>query len=575
MTEYIDMALIDKDLMLDDSVSFSKLDWLEQSYTDVDSFWLKFKNSVDHIFCVGGTSRIFDSYNFFYDIVHRNRDNTAALCWYDPSAGLKEMSYQELGVRATQKAAAWSRLGAQPGQTFCIIKAMSIELAVDLLAALKNGYVISLLPPKGKAFLLTRLAALQPDYIVTEEKNVELLSDWSEKLLPDVQGVQYTSTDANRFFTYPSKATVFRCFDPCTSDLLQTTDISSNAAFLLALRDGFITLGLRPGEVYAAPDMSLLETQPSLLLAGLLCGATYFHLLPEQIAANPELVTRQPIKIFGVSKKVRDILLDSQTKVGSVWERWFRNPLESNDFEQWHCFVDAAGLENAYSYNCKWEVALGGCALMSVGRKGRVHMSMLPAPGVAWTLAEQADTESESITGYGVFCASLPGDSVQEKVATHTLMVMDKGQLFSVGSSVVNRRGRFFTIDEVLACITKIAENNSVFFSISEVPSMDTAQDSSFVLLVFTGVNVAIDRDALQVKINFTISEQMGDEFQPDRVEFFPLFPRFLAEMEIDHNWCREQYMSGRLIHKSKDKIFKLLTLLRACATNGGTALKM
>ena len=55
------------------------------------------------------------------------------------------------------------------------------------------------------------------------------------------------------------------------------------------------------------------------------------------------------------------------------------------------------------------------------------------------------------------------------------------------------------------------------------------------------------------------IVREMGAPFAPERVEIFPLRPRF-KDGEIDHVWCRSQYLSGMLTKKACRETFILLS---------------
>ncbi|MCJ7618491.1 MAG: hypothetical protein MUO43_18365, partial [Desulfobacterales bacterium] len=396
MPQILNIDLIENDLRLGGQQPCGKLEWLEEGHRNTQDFWRALKSTHDSFFDISGASVLFNKYNFYHDIITRNRNNTApALCLYDLAAGFREISYSQLGSMASAKASVWARLGLHPEESLCIIRPMGLDLAIDLLAALKTGLKVSFLPPQGKSFLERRLEALKPDHIVIDEQHLSLLTAWSDKVLTEVRAGKDTQLGLERFYVYPAGQAVFSCFDPCSHKPWLPMDITSDAAYLCGLSDGIIALGLRPGQVYAAPGFHLLETQPALLLAGLFCGATYLHLLPEDIAADPELVTRRSIKAFGMSKRVRDILLENPVNINNAWEGWFRNPAESSDMEQWQLFVRDLKLENVYAFNLKCDIMFGGCSFFSVRRKGMAHMNVLPAPGRAWSLADSSVGDSE------------------------------------------------------------------------------------------------------------------------------------------------------------------------------------
>ena len=151
MPQELNTALIEDELRRDSQQSCGKLQWLEDSYKKPEEFCRGLKSAFDARFAMQGASSLFTRYDFYYDIIVRNRDNTApALFWNDLADGLSEISYRDLGIKARGKASLWAHLGLEPGRTLCIIRPMGLDLAVDLLAALMTGCRISFLPPPGK-----------------------------------------------------------------------------------------------------------------------------------------------------------------------------------------------------------------------------------------------------------------------------------------------------------------------------------------------------------------------------------------------------------------------------------------
>jgi len=91
------------------------------------------------------------------------------------------------------------------------------------------------------------------------------------------------------------------------------------------------------------------------------------------------------------------------------------------------------------------------------------------------------------------------------------------------------------------------------------------------VLLIFRGAKTGFDDTVLLSHIRSLITQEMGDEFQPDEIEVFPLYPRLLEDAEVDHQWCRSQYLTGSLFRRSRGEIFQCITRLRGCVMNMGT----
>jgi hypothetical protein len=314
-----------------------------------------------------------------------------------------------------------------------------------------------------------------------------------------------------------------------------------------------------------------MEICPSFLLAGLLCGASYLHLSPKVIAARPELVMDQSIKAFGVSKKVRDILLEKQVQAGDSWECWFRNPAESQDMDQWHYFIQRLKLENAYAFNLRWDAALGGCSLFSIRRKGMAHVNVMPVPGSSWCLGDLSGGGYTPPVDAGAYSISAPGAPEKEKRATADIIVRNRQEWFFAGLNVFNKEGRTYPVQEILESLRNMGSRYSFFSSFVDVPQTDPGVGHRGVLLIFRGAKTGFDDTVLLSHIRSLITQEMGDEFQPDEIEVFPLYPRLLEDAEVDHQWCRSQYLTGSLFRRSRGEIFQCITRLRGCVMNMGT----
>ncbi len=575
MQKLLNIALIENDLRLDSQIPCGELKWLGDSCQNREDFWWSLKRTFNLLSPMQGTTSLFNRYNFYHDIILRHQNNAfPAMRWYDSVSGFMEISYNELGNLAASKADAWMLHRVKAGDTVCIIRSMGIELAVDLLAALKIGCTVSFLLPQGKSFLKKRLDELNPEHIVIDKKHLFLVSAWSEILLPENLIKETVGFDQNSFFAYPSEQTIFRCFNPCWSVTGQElVDITSDTAYLCAMRDGIIALGLGPGQVYSAPGFHVAATIPGLLLAGFLCGATYLHLLPEQIAEKPEIVNQQSIKTFGVSKRVRDILLDSQIDMETSWECWFRDPAESADLEQWQMFIRKLKLEKSYAFNLRWDSAAGGCSLFSIRRKGMVHSNVLPLPGSLWTLGDPGGGDFESPMDVGIYHLAPAGIDEDGKKATSCVIAKKGREWIFAGMNMHNREGRGFPVDEILEALKILGIRHSFFCSFAHVPLIDTTAGSLIVLLVFTEQDSGSKKNILSDKIRAVIAEEMGDDFQPDKIKFFPFYPRFILSTEVDHAWCNSQYLTGALFRRAPREIFGLISQLKGCILKAGAGI--
>ena len=562
MAEPLNISLIEQQLCLERLESPGSLAWLERSYRNPLPFWQALKETQDSMLSWPGKSIPFAGYDFYHDIVVRNQRNTTpAFCWYDRLTGWQKIPYSQLGSMVSRKESVWVGSGVKPGQRVCMVLPLGITYVVSLLTALKIGVTISCLPPQGNLFLRNRLEALAPEFIATDEMYLSMLSPWRENILPVDAPPEPTNLDSEHSHTYPSGSIVSLCFDPSSETPHVPVEVTSDAAYLCPLRDGIIALGIRPGDILVAPGFHFLECQPGLLLACLLNGVTYLHLEVDDISDNPELLIEHPVRVIGVTRKVRDTLLQKQVKFKKPLYYWFRNPAESLDLELWQQFIEISELERVYNGNIKHDATLGGCSLFSTKRQGQAHLQVLPSAGVPWGLADSASGEVDSVADLGVFSPVIPGRENGESRGTGSIVAKSSREWLFVGSKVSGRTGRTYPTTEVLASIHRLP-----FCSLSsmvEVPRFSGGGDPAFVLLLFTGGKTAVDQAAVRKEILTSIVREMGEEFLPDRIQFFPLHPRCDGDGNVDHHWCRDQYLTGSLFRKSREETYRYLTQLR------------
>lgn len=563
----LELELMERQLYGDRVGTPLPLPWLEESFAAPRPFWELIKRVHDRSHRLPAKSVPFVEYDFYTDIVRRVAGETPALIWYGTEAVRRSLSYAELAARADQLAATWSAAGAAAGQVACIVLPVGATFAVALLAALKLGLVVSVLPPGGRAFIARRLAALAAEHLITSQVYATLFPRWegSRLSVDDGGAAALAGGDeaAVRPCGYPSGSPCALLFDPCVpgDELAAPVPLSADAAYLFPLRDALLAMGLRPRQVLAAAGLHAQETQPALLLSCLLVGATYLHLELEDLERDPGALLNQPLRALALDERARDLLLRRPLPaLGERCGHWIRNPGGSRHLEPWQRFIAANGLDNAWALNVKWDAARGGCTLFSPRRRGLAHAEVLPAAGAAWRLGDLIDPAQPAGGDHGAVFLAGPEAAVDDGTATASVISRHGGLWYFGGSLGVGRQGRHYPLAEVLAALTAPADLPPL--SLCDVPRGGDGGDPLIVLIVFVG-HEALDQAALRRTLQQRVQGAMGDEFLPDRIVFFELLPRYLDDGEIDHAWCRDQYVRGELYRKAGDELHGCITGLR------------
>ncbi|MCP3940801.1 MAG: hypothetical protein GY710_04875 [Desulfobacteraceae bacterium] len=563
MEEYSNIALMKKNLNLERFDPPEKIEWLEKSYDGGTDFWLSLCKYHDSLFGNAGKSRPLKQYDFFHDLITRNRNReTPAFIWYDPMKHWQEVSYLELGQKAEQLSEQWRNLGVLPGETLCIVKQFGLGYLESLLAGLRIGVILSFIKPVGRAVIKQQLESLQPDYISTEDIYQPLLSDWLEKIL--IEGNISENVDGvGSSHTYMTGEEIALCFDPMCEDMFTPKPVFADFFYLSGIRDGLIGLELNPGDIFAAPGFNPILTQPSLVLSGLLNGATYLHLSMNDIKKDPDLLTNYPLKVLGITSKLRDTLMAQPGQKVKPWDSWFRDPLDISGMDIWELFIKQLELIDIPAGCMMWNVAMGGCLLFSRKRKGQALQNVLPMPGRKWQLAMMADDTNQALGSLGFFSvnASL-GNGEESYLPTPCIISKIFLEYVLVGLDVSSRNSVCYPKDLVVKIVRAMDVcPDSVLV---EIPDMKTGTAPQFHLLVFAGTGQTIDSAAIINDIKYTIKSEIGKEFFVDDIRIFPLFPRRTQENDIDEDWCSFQYLNGGLNQKSRNDLFLSLSILRA-----------
>jgi hypothetical protein len=196
------------------------------------------------------------------------------------------------------------------------------------------------------------------------------------------------------------------------------------------------------------------------------------------------------------------------------------------------------------------------------------HMNVMPAPGSAWCLGDLSGVEMGSSADIGTFTVSAPGTRGGEMQGTADVIARNRQEWIFAGLNVFNKEGRTYPVSEILEYLRNMGIRYSFFSSFVDIPRIDPGSGHRGVLLIFRGTKAGFDDAVLLSHIRSLITQEMGDEFQPDEIEVFPLYPRLLQDAEVDHQWCRSQYLTGSLFRRSRGEIFQCITQLRECIMN-------
>jgi hypothetical protein len=543
-------ALIEASLWRENQETPADVTWLDLSWKDPVNFWKALHTYWERRQASQSKSIPWSRYDFYHDLLLRQKDQTTlALVWFDRGIW-QTWSYAELGQAVNSLAASWEDIGVQPGDTLTILHPQGPHWLMALLAGLRLGAVISLLPPQGNAFVQRRLENLDPQWLAMDQLyRHQLAAEWQDRVLANTLS---SLAPTRRSYEYPGTAVVVQCFDSTSLTPDLACPVDADTLYLGALRDGVLALGIKTGQTCAAPGWHSMESQPSLILAVLLSGAAWVHIDFADLEKEPERLLEQPIDVLGVSRSLRDLLLANPLKGKKPWRYWFRHPAESTDFTIWQDFIRKLQLEDIYSGNLLWMAVWGGAIIFSARLRGQSHLDVLPAAGLCWQLGIIDSPDLPSVNGWGRM--ALGKMEKDEIVLTPTPYILTPYRKIwhYLSQYPRGRAGRTYPKQEILDLLSGTVRYLALVEAFTHGGEVDPLQ----VLLVF---GEGTDAPAL----HSLIETELGSDFLPDRIECLPLLPQRNADGGADQEWCQFHYLTGELYRRQRSDMYRCLSELK------------
>ncbi|MFA5984959.1 MAG: AMP-binding protein [Methylococcaceae bacterium] len=542
-------ALIEASLWQEDQAQPTNTAWLAGSWQDQAHFWKALQVYSDRRKASPSRSTLWKNYDFYHDLLMCHKDqNLAALICFEQGQW-HTYSYAELTQTVNALAATWEQLGVQAGDTLAILHPLGAHWFSAMLAGLRLGLVICILPPQGNAFVERRLANLAPQWLAIDPLyRHQLTASWQDKVLPNTLSAL---APMRRSFEYIGTDSVAQCFDPSGESIDTPTPVTADSLYLGALRDSIFALGIKPGQVCAAPGWHVLESQPALIMAVLLSGATWLHIELEELEKTPGRLLEQAIDVLGVSRPLRELLQANPPAGEKPWRYWFRQPAESADYSLWQEFIQTQQLQQVYAGNVLWSTVRGGAMLFSARYRGQIPLRIMPAAGKTWQLAIIEAPELPNVAGWGRIAL---GKADEDKIIwsdTPYILAPYRTTWTYLGQYPRGRAARTYPSQEVVDLLAP----QVAYLAIVETP-IYSGDDPRQVLLVF-GNN--IDTQALHKHIE----SELGAEFLPDRIECLPLLPKLDKAGGADQAWCQQHYESGELYRRVRSPVFLCSSALK------------
>ena len=549
----VEIDALHRSLYAPDVGPFAAPGWLADAARDPAAFW----RSVAPVLAaaVPGSSRstLFERYQLAHDLGARHAaGRAAAFVGHDAAAGFTATSYASAVAGATALAGAWRARGVELGTRVAIVAPMSAELVTALLAAWHLGAVPAPLPVWGKRYVGDRLDAAEVEFVATSRPCALWLDVSDERWLPTAAAGAGAPGLAH---AYAPDDPALCVFSPLGDQPLEPFDVPAEQLYLGALRDGALFFGLGPGLGVAAPGFCEVQVGLPLLITCLITGAHVVALDLDDARQRPDLVCGGRIHLLGVRPELRDAIVAAEPG-GSGPPRWFRSPATAHDPDAWSRLAATRPFARSVGACYFPSPVAGGAITWSAWRRSPALNTAIPAPGVDWQLLDPGRGGAPNRDGNGVLTSkAAPAEAIGQP-----LLGRIAGDSLWVTSIGAHRDGQRLPAVELEALVQTGRE---------EVWAAVLIDDprAGAVLVVFARPDRIADdpgpRDALADELEEQIAVELAPHLVPPRIEVFTVSPR-LGDDGVDRDWCRGQYVSGRLAAKQREPVFTALARLRA-----------
>lgn len=513
----------------------------------------------------GMKSRLGREYDLYHDCVLAHVERRAPALFAREGGEYTEISYAMLHQRCSALSAAWDSLGVERGQSVCVTLPLGVDYTVSLLTALRMGLVVSTLEPCGPSFVQNRLPALSPDWIVASERLRGALRLPRDRVLPPRAERDASGLASCRYAPNEVALRLLSSFGEVGTE----TTVTASSLHASLLRDGLFVFGLGPSDVLAAPGFDPTQAQPHLLLVALAAGACYAVIDEADLEANPEVAERAHISVLGVSNGLRDRLLARGAGwLGAAGRAWFRSLTEVYEMERWELLGRALADRRLDGFSVFMNAATGGVELWSPRSASPCGRSVWPAPGRTFQLFEVGAGGLPAINDAGVYTVMDGKEPATLPLPRLLLGRRGDGYVYS-GALDLGRDAQVYPGAEVAWIAARLPGVRHAAVVLQPGRWLNEAR---VVLVVFVDDARGPDgRVAVPVtvgEVRAHLAREMGERFDPDRIDIFPLRPRLVGG-EVDEGWCRSQYRSGALHAKARSETFLLLSRMRYILAEG------
>lgn len=510
-------------------------------------------------------SSLFTSYDFYHDCIVQHLGKKRVAFRYYENRSFKEWSFDHLHRLVNYQVHRWQNHSFDPALSAIIVMPLGINFLVALLMCVRLGLKMTILPTDSP--LLTRdriqfyIKQLKNSVVITTPDLAGLIEKkegyWLIEYLEEKE--DYKGAVNPR---YPSDKVVQMALSCHSQEEGIMEPVVAQDLYLGALRDGFLTLGLKPGVLWAYSPQCSVREQPWLLLTGLLHGATTLIFSEKELLSQPTALDDLPIQVLSVSSGLRDLWTHQKGLPKAKLKLWYHHVFDDNS-KKWDEFNEKNKLQKVARARLLIDNTKGGLPFTSIPLADNSYDPLWPALGVPWQLFQLTHQDLPAVHPHGIYKQHLS----HSKTSNFILAQLRTGWELA---GVVSPQKNGYTIP--IKSIEKAASahnfvEHAVFL---DLPTVQSLWSRRYVLLIF--INLFLrenwEKEEREWKniIYGEIKKMVGELFLPDQIDFFPFSPK-LEKDGVDRKWASFHYTNGLLTRKKELKAYHLIGLLKKCVS--------
>ncbi len=539
-------------------------EWMETTFANPAPFWSSLIALQKTVSPKPPESVLGTQYDFYHDCVTRHIESNAALIHVEESGFVQTWTFKKLHRHVNFQVKAWLKNSVKTGNLVVILMPVGIPFLIALLTALRLGLIICFLPVDslflGKDHLTALLEEIDPDFVITLPGDSLVPKD----LCPSIVIDNLAEDDINHepaSFAYPSDQIMQLSLALYRKEPYCILPLDAHTTYMHALRDGLLTLNLKPGMTHGTAHSCPIRCEPCSTLMTLLAGATLALISEAELIKDPEIIKGEKFNLLEISP-ANQKLWSKNPGAPKQLKGFYKTPLHHHH-HAWRYFVQSNKLEEIPAFHLLMDNSLGGVLFFSKPTTKDLDYFMKPSLGTPWSFKDINGSGQDSIKGFGLISLTTSCKENNEMQSNLLVSQIDKNHLIS-SALLPSREGVTVPIELIEETAAELDFVESCI--LITFPKMGEVSHHQFILLVF--VNPAKKDIPTELKqewnsqVSAQISNRIGAVFIPEFIEYYPLIPKMNDSLP-DRNWCIEQYNRGMLSKKKSLQIYQVLNMLK------------